>query len=362
MPWSKFHREQLLQGVARTWPRATRFIYMELCLAAREHGRIENGDAFIPLAQGGTLVQAVHDLLGGSVQEISAALVKLASCDPPWIAEAPGEARRELRLCSYLAWQKVDDSRARVQRHRQQKRELGNGVTRYPSVTGDDVTPPEREGERDPSGGSEAPGVTRYMDPEPDGSAPRSAEPDDLQGDGADENEEPGSGQEGASWRLEPPPSGKGTASPAFREAWRVFKVERAHFYPGVYQRSAADGPAMKAIAKAASENAARYAAEAGRADDLDALVTFWLERFFRRYLRMNGRNNELRVMGHPVRCAQREINGCDYPTEWKRATNPTAPARAALLLTPANRNDSFASPAELAAELRRARAKGSGS
>lgn len=369
MPWTKFHREQQLQGAARSWPRATRFIYQELCDKAREQGRMRGSDAYLELTEGGTLAQAVHDLIGGSVQEIVVALVKpghLVTCDPPWLeeihpkggVETPPKTPRELRIVGFRDWQKHDDSRARVARHRQQKRELGNpggpGVTRYTDVTGTErngaVTLLEGEGEEDLSEGSYGPGVTRYTEehgtaPEGAEDAPGSDEPPSEQGeDGA-----PDSGpRKGKGFRLVAPSATR--SSPGFREAWRVFLEERQRVYPGVYQRTAPDGPAMAAIAKAAAQNAAAFAAQVDRTAEIDALVTFWLERFFERYLRLAGRDNELRQLGHPVRCAQREINACAYPNAWRRElAGLRAPERAAAR----EPGPSVASTQELALALR---------
>lgn len=73
--WVKF-RASLTKGAKRSLPRATRFIFLELALLARDR----SGE--ILLAPGMKDVDAVHDLLGGNRREVADALRQLGTVLP----------------------------------------------------------------------------------------------------------------------------------------------------------------------------------------------------------------------------------------------------------------------------------------
>lgn len=73
--WVKF-RASLTKGAKRSLPRATRFIFLELALLARDR----SGE--ILLAPGMTDVDAVHDLLGGNRREVADAMRHLGTALP----------------------------------------------------------------------------------------------------------------------------------------------------------------------------------------------------------------------------------------------------------------------------------------
>lgn len=157
--WVKFWRG-LLRGEKRRLSRATRFIYMELSLEARELG----GD--VVLSYGETDADKLHDLLGGDREEVVEAVAELTvpldpedpDCAPMITFSGPPERR----VCTVTAWESWNrlggDSTERVARHREKKRrskrlglDPGNvHVTRYTRVSLSDVTPQrEREKKRE---------------------------------------------------------------------------------------------------------------------------------------------------------------------------------------------------------------------
>lgn len=145
MVWVKVH-DDLCKGSKRDLSRATRFIYIELCLEARRRLDVRaDGSAWIPLPAKGTLVQAIRDIIGGNPMEIRHAVDALTAGPDPMLAvvqveASSGPAQRSLVVRSWVAWNQVDDSSKRVAKHREEKRALTNDVTRYTPVTSPLVT------------------------------------------------------------------------------------------------------------------------------------------------------------------------------------------------------------------------------
>lgn len=126
--WVKFHR-QLCKGEKRGIPRAIRFVYMELSLEALElHGVIR-----LPLEM--SLLDAVHDRIGGNRTEIEKAL-KLFTANAgadgqPSLAVVDQPSYRELHVRNWVQWNSRDWSAGRVRGHRERKKneDLASDVT-----------------------------------------------------------------------------------------------------------------------------------------------------------------------------------------------------------------------------------------
>jgi len=127
MVWVKFH-DKLCAGAKRGLPRAVRFVFMELCLAARP----DRGVMDLPV--GMSDIDALHDVLGGSRKEIVDAMKLLtvipkASADDPEpraMVELTGElGARRLAIPSWSAWNSGQEtpgaSTERSRRCRQQR-------------------------------------------------------------------------------------------------------------------------------------------------------------------------------------------------------------------------------------------------
>ena len=97
MTWVKFHGE-IRQGAKRGLPRATRFIFMELCHEARPgRGVIE-----LPLGMGD--VDAIQDVLGGNAKEVREAVAKLTVGPEPMLVFEGSEGSRKLLIPSWQRW------------------------------------------------------------------------------------------------------------------------------------------------------------------------------------------------------------------------------------------------------------------
>lgn len=126
--WIPFHRS-LMKGRKRALPRATRFIFLELCVEARE------GGGLIELAPGLSPGEAVLDLIGGNRREVHAAMDTLVAEDMVDIVSRPGF----LVITTWDRWKLKDRTNAERQaRFRERK---SNGV-RNARVTPQTVTPP----------------------------------------------------------------------------------------------------------------------------------------------------------------------------------------------------------------------------
>lgn len=140
MSWVPFH-SSLREGDKRGFPRAVRFIYLELSLLARPSaGRIALPRGFR------SDVDAVHDILGGDRREIKAALelltVPLDPSDPedqPLISLSGPENRRVIEVTAHDRWVRPDTTAARVRKHRKRRLEESQQVTGSCNAT-DNVT------------------------------------------------------------------------------------------------------------------------------------------------------------------------------------------------------------------------------
>ena len=122
MSWIKFHGE-IRRGKHRGIPRALRFVFLELAHEARP------GRGVVELPAGMTLLDGVHDVLGGDRRELARALeLYTAGPDrdaPSLVVEGEAGALR-LRIPSWEAWNRVDDSAERTREYRRKKREAAS--------------------------------------------------------------------------------------------------------------------------------------------------------------------------------------------------------------------------------------------
>ena len=147
MSWVKFH-DELTQGAKRGLPRATRFVFLELCLLARK------GRGVVQLPLGMRDVDAVCDLLGGERREIVRALATLTAraseADEPMVRFESTPSGRALVIAKWEKWNKVDDSAARVQRYRERRNgDGGEDVTRYSGVSNAPLPLPDSDREKE---------------------------------------------------------------------------------------------------------------------------------------------------------------------------------------------------------------------
>ena len=125
-----FHR-WLVAGELRGLPRASRFVFMELALAARAtRGRIR-------LARSLGDVGALHDMIGGDRAEVEAAVAELVDARLIRIDEVDGS--RELTFTpEWTEWNRIDataaqrnrDARARQKAKKEAERQRDGSVTR----------------------------------------------------------------------------------------------------------------------------------------------------------------------------------------------------------------------------------------
>lgn len=112
--WVKFH-DALRKGSKRAVPRASRFVFLEICIEARPLlGEIE-------LRTDMDAHDAVHDLLGGNRDEVRKAVDDLMRAGMVHVDES-ADGRR-LTIPSWEHWNKADESTERVKRWRAKKRE-----------------------------------------------------------------------------------------------------------------------------------------------------------------------------------------------------------------------------------------------
>jgi hypothetical protein len=137
MSWIKFHSE-IRQGKHRGIPRALRFVLLELSLEARP------GRGTVDLPMGMTLLDGVHDLLGGSRREVQQALeLYTAGPDPDAptvrVEGKPGALR--LVIPSWEKWNALDSSAERMRRLRQSRAVSSGGDASRDVTPCDAVTP-----------------------------------------------------------------------------------------------------------------------------------------------------------------------------------------------------------------------------
>lgn len=122
--WVPFHAS-LCEGEKRGLSRATRFIYLELCLKARRF------DGVLPLPRGfRSEADAVHDLIGGDRREIRIALAELTAVSvngqdkiEPMIALTRSSVCSTLTISAHGRVGSHDKSTSRVRKHREKQRE-----------------------------------------------------------------------------------------------------------------------------------------------------------------------------------------------------------------------------------------------
>lgn len=96
--------ESLMRGQkAVDLTRATRFVYLELCMAARKEGRVQpDGSALVTLGSKGTPAQATAALLGGATMEVVHALKALVAAEMVAVVESTD--RRAIAILHYVDW------------------------------------------------------------------------------------------------------------------------------------------------------------------------------------------------------------------------------------------------------------------
>lgn len=112
--WAKFH-QSLREGAKRSLPRATRFIFLELSLISRP------GKGRLRVAHGIDLVDALHDVIGGSRTEIAEAITLLSQPDDdgvPMLRVEEAERSRWLVLPKWAKYAAADTSTERSRRFR----------------------------------------------------------------------------------------------------------------------------------------------------------------------------------------------------------------------------------------------------
>lgn len=134
--------EDLMRGRKRALSRSARFVFLELCIEARD------GGGLVELTPGLDLDESVHDILGGSRKEIAASLPALLAEEMLDATSNPGF----LIVVNWDRWALKDKTNAERQaRYRERKKLARNGATSSPSVTHNvtsNVTPPLRNASR----------------------------------------------------------------------------------------------------------------------------------------------------------------------------------------------------------------------
>jgi hypothetical protein len=104
MTWVRFH-EELTRGAKADLTRATRFVYLELCLEAQKRTVMVGDDAIIEISAKGTPAKAIAALLGGEAMDIVHAMKALAAGDDPMVSvdERP-DGRRFLVIRKWAFW------------------------------------------------------------------------------------------------------------------------------------------------------------------------------------------------------------------------------------------------------------------
>jgi len=170
--WVKFHADYYLGGAARDLPRSARFVALEIDHRIRVEGEIDSdGTGRLRIPSHGTPAQALHEVLGGSRQEIVSALPRLVAAGWLEVQEGSepeghqgsrqkgtrGPGKRAVAVPSWGERNKVDESRERSARYRAKKKGSAENVTRDGDdydrdANGDDtLLERERERERSPS-------------------------------------------------------------------------------------------------------------------------------------------------------------------------------------------------------------------
>jgi hypothetical protein len=142
--WIPAHR-RLFKGAKKGWPRAVRFILLELCHEARP----TNGVLEFPV-EWDTLT-AVHDRLGGNRKEIRVALAKLQETDATGtqvIQIERDQTEHRLKIVKWDSWSGPKSGAERTEDYR--KREVEKRTASQPvndvTPTGSDSTGQERRG------------------------------------------------------------------------------------------------------------------------------------------------------------------------------------------------------------------------
>ena len=129
----------LCRGAKRGLSRATRFIYLELSLEAREF------EGVIALPRGfRSDADAVHDIIGGNRKEIGQALTDLTSVlesrserDPPMITISGPSHARIITINAHARWVRPDKSAGRMRRFRQRQTEENRAVSVHSDASRD---------------------------------------------------------------------------------------------------------------------------------------------------------------------------------------------------------------------------------
>lgn len=114
--WVKCHAA-LTKGSKRMLSRATRFVFLELCLEARESDEA----GVVEIRPDLELPAAVYDLIGGNLQEIADAMNELRAAR--MVDEAADDTGHFIIIPSWDKWNRPDPSTDRVKRHRERKRD-----------------------------------------------------------------------------------------------------------------------------------------------------------------------------------------------------------------------------------------------
>ena len=129
--WIPAHR-RLFKGAKKGWPRAVRFILLELCHEARP----TNGVLEFPV-EWDTLT-AVHDRIGGSRKEIRVALAKLQETDSTGtqvIQIERDQTEHRLKIVKWDSWSGPKSSAERVEAHRKRIVKNATALQAFPDVT-----------------------------------------------------------------------------------------------------------------------------------------------------------------------------------------------------------------------------------
>lgn len=107
----------LTQGRKRALPRASRFIFLELCIAARE------GGGLVELTPGLDLGDSVHDVIGGNRREVHAAVEHLTAEEMIDCHSQPGF----LVISNWDRWKLRDATNAERQARFRERKRIGRG-------------------------------------------------------------------------------------------------------------------------------------------------------------------------------------------------------------------------------------------
>ncbi len=172
--WIPCHR-RLLKGAKKSWPRAARFVFLELCHEARPTGGV------IDLPIEWDTLTAVHDRIGGNRKEIRVALALLQIPDATQsqvVQIERDETQHRLEITKWDSWVGPKSGAERMQTLRERVLKNAN-ASRAPltvTPTGEESKRQERRGESAAPLREEAPSQIRIRSAPP---PPPSAEPPD---------------------------------------------------------------------------------------------------------------------------------------------------------------------------------------